>query len=625
MVDYRNAPTNRFGSGEGFTADALITGFLSADRIEAGTITVSKLSADVGQSLDLSSNSTVDEVHSSHITLENNKIDIASGGELNMMSGSNVNIKGGADVNIESTGDVNVASGGNVNVQSGGKINIQSAGGLDIESGGKLDIETSGTLDVESGANVNIKSGGDLNIQNGGDLNVASGGNITIAAGGKLNVSAADIQLSASRTLDDLQDQVDNISVGGVNLLPDSAKELTTNRWLRIYVNEILESYIGQSLCVSFEAKGSIARSVRVYPYQEAGISIADSYTFTMPTTEFERFSFVTTVKDWGEHSGLTGNSISFYDDAGEQSYTIRKIMIELGNVPTSWAPAPSDPVELLDNGVVNIDSNGVSMSGGVLDFTAGSAINFQSSGTFKVFATDDASVIRFGGTEQNPNFSLGAGGTVKATKVITDELQVNGANGALMSAMTGSLATQMIVSDTQPSGHGIVWIQPTGGTSGTVDFIASASSGEDMTGTNPTNTVAGFARQGSALSGATCSYGVQFSIYNYSGACWLYRMMVQVQRGDGTGNAVTVYDRNYQALGEQVRVGVGDYFSLDTLNSPTAGLENLTDASSLKLIVTLLKSDNTSARFEVNQPFTIRCVGTGSQALQTCNLFYIP
>lgn len=104
-----------------------------------------------------------------------------------------------------------------------------------------------------------------------------------------------------------------------------------------------------------------------------------------------------------------------------------------------------------------------------------------------------------------------------------------------------------------------------------------------------------------------------------------MYRMTVQVQRGDGTGNAVTVYDRNYQALGEQVRVGVGDYFSLDTLNSPTAGLENLTDASSLKLIVTLLKSDNTSARFEVNQPFTIRCVGTGSQALQTCNLFYIP
>ena len=45
-----------FGTGEGFTADMLITGFLSADRIRAGSITANKLAADVGETLDLSSN-----------------------------------------------------------------------------------------------------------------------------------------------------------------------------------------------------------------------------------------------------------------------------------------------------------------------------------------------------------------------------------------------------------------------------------------------------------------------------------------------------------------------------------------------------------------------------------------
>ena len=45
-----------FGTGEGFTADMLITGFLSADRIQAGSITANKLAADVGETLDLSSN-----------------------------------------------------------------------------------------------------------------------------------------------------------------------------------------------------------------------------------------------------------------------------------------------------------------------------------------------------------------------------------------------------------------------------------------------------------------------------------------------------------------------------------------------------------------------------------------
>lgn len=48
-----------FGTGEGFTADMLVTGFLSADRIQAGTITANKLAADVGETLDLSSNESI--------------------------------------------------------------------------------------------------------------------------------------------------------------------------------------------------------------------------------------------------------------------------------------------------------------------------------------------------------------------------------------------------------------------------------------------------------------------------------------------------------------------------------------------------------------------------------------
>ena len=48
-----------FGTGEGFTADMIIAGFLSADRIESHSITVNKLASDVGSSLDLSSNTSV--------------------------------------------------------------------------------------------------------------------------------------------------------------------------------------------------------------------------------------------------------------------------------------------------------------------------------------------------------------------------------------------------------------------------------------------------------------------------------------------------------------------------------------------------------------------------------------
>lgn len=51
-----------FGTGEGFTADMIVAGFLSADRIEAQSITANKLAADVGASLDLSSNKSINLV-----------------------------------------------------------------------------------------------------------------------------------------------------------------------------------------------------------------------------------------------------------------------------------------------------------------------------------------------------------------------------------------------------------------------------------------------------------------------------------------------------------------------------------------------------------------------------------
>lgn len=48
-----------FGTGEGFTADAIVTGYLSADRIEAGSISATKLDGTVGAMIDLSDNESI--------------------------------------------------------------------------------------------------------------------------------------------------------------------------------------------------------------------------------------------------------------------------------------------------------------------------------------------------------------------------------------------------------------------------------------------------------------------------------------------------------------------------------------------------------------------------------------
>lgn len=63
------------GDGRGIVADEIIAGFLSADRIEAYSITVNKLASDVNTDLDLSSNTSV------NMSIENNlayKLEIIS-------------------------------------------------------------------------------------------------------------------------------------------------------------------------------------------------------------------------------------------------------------------------------------------------------------------------------------------------------------------------------------------------------------------------------------------------------------------------------------------------------------------------------------------------------------------
>lgn len=551
-----------FGSGAGFTADAIITGYLSADRIEAGTITSSKLSSSVGEDLNLSANTSVTNVTSTHITLAEDHLDIASGGKVNIESGADIKVKSGGDIDVESGGNINVNSGGNLNVKSNGDLNVESGGKLSVQSSGEVEIASRGTLDVKSGATVNI---------------------------------------AASK-----------------NLLPDSENERQSNgRRLVLPVADILTPYIGRTISVSFEIKGTVASDVKLTAYQSSGVSIGESHTFTIPTTDFERFSFSTTVTDYTVQPDMTTGAISFYNLTGAYDYSVRKIMIELGDTATSWVPASG----------MTMNESGITMSSGKLNFTADSEINFESGGTFNVFANDDESSIKFGGTTDDPNFSLGSGGTVKATKIVTQDLELTGSNTVMM-AMPGTLSNNIIVSETQPNGHGIIWIKP-GGTTSTVDYNLNDCY-ESMNGQNVTKTITGFAIQGNALAGNYCSYGIKFRIYNYQGSCMLNRVTVTLQNGDGTGSTVTVFDEDYYSQGRSQYIGVGDYITVNTLTNPADSyggnpLENLTSASSLKMTITLQKSASTSARFEGVDTFIVRCVNQSTAQVQLCDVKYIP
>lgn len=148
--DFRTAIT-----GKGMNADTIYTGYLSAERIEAGSITTDKLAANVGQELEIGSNkalalyATVDGTRpaGSLITQHPNNSDswIAIGAEsdddpayIDIQSGGQVNLYGGSEINIESNGALNM-TGSTMNLTSQGKM-VVNGGEIDIKSAGKLTV-----------------------------------------------------------------------------------------------------------------------------------------------------------------------------------------------------------------------------------------------------------------------------------------------------------------------------------------------------------------------------------------------------------------------------------------------------------------------------------------------------
>ena len=274
--------------------------------------------------------------------------------------------------------------------------------------------------------------------------------------------------------------------------------------------------------------------------------------------------------------------------------------------------------VEKVSNAALTIDADGIDLEGGEISLRAGSAFRAKSGGVFELFAADDESFLKFGGTEENPNASLGKGGTLKVKTIYADEIHARYND---LTADTG-LSNRLVVAAEQPEGHGILWVQPQQWSA--LDYTLSNSGPLAMDGALSRQTLPAYTRAGeSGLTGTACRYGVKFNIYNYAGACVWISVKVTLARADGTGSALTIYEAT-----PRTQVGVGDFFRVDTLSSPSGPLENLTDAAQLVLTVTIKKSDATSARFVVDEPHILRCFsadGSSASGPVNCSIKYIP
>ena len=194
---------------------------MSAVHLIAGTITTDKLSASVGQELEIGSNkslllyATVDGYRpsgglltqvsngdgtyrpvaegDSYIRIaakEGNSpayIDIMTGGIMNLQ-GSTMNLKAKSVMNLTS-GDLYVDADGQIHMKSGSDIDIEGGASLTVEAQGNVDLKSGGTLNL-TGATANFSSQSTLNLNSNSNMYIGSGGNLYVNSAGRLKIES---------------------------------------------------------------------------------------------------------------------------------------------------------------------------------------------------------------------------------------------------------------------------------------------------------------------------------------------------------------------------------------------------------------------------------------------------
>ncbi len=226
--------------------------------------------------------------------------------------------------------------------------------------------------------------------------------------------------------------------------------------------------------------------------------------------------------------------------------------------------------------------------------------------------------------TDQTGRTSLviGENGDITARSVTTQALTVGGSDlGTLMEALLGS---RIIVSETQPDAAGVVWIQPAqgSGTASRAEYTVEGN-GEACNGAAPNAVTFTFDRVGTEPAvGSTCTYGIKFRVQWLTGKGYVDLVKVEVTGTDENGNSQTVTILN---VDPDEYVATYGYFTVDTLEEPSAALTNVTFGNSVSVKVTLRFSAGGTREFAAE---TFRLVATGDNGgtaeVRACTVNYI-
>lgn len=211
---------------------------------------------------------------------------------------------------------------------------------------------------------------------------------------------------------------------------------------------------------------------------------------------------------------------------------------------------------------------------------------------TMSTSVTDEGIEVR--DKDGNVVLTIGETGDITARSVTAEDLMVGGQG--LGSVLEAFLGQKIIVSETQPDAHGVIWVQPQTAGSGTAVEVRYKVTGAyaQITGANPPAIPFTFTREGSdAARGLTCRYGIRFRVMNEGmgrAGGYLNHVKVQVTGEDANGNeqTVTILDEDRADY-----AGARGYFTVDTLETGSGWLDNVTYGSTAVVSITMAFSDS--------------------------------
>ena len=493
-----------FGTGDGLNAEAITT----------GKITVNQVSSDFGQNLDISSNEsiilaskTAEGIINSYLEIADDHITIFSNGNLNLLSDSNLNVRDG--------GNINISAGGNLSVDTGGKFYVSSES---IYIGTRSMFEHANLMPNSLGDNLSGYVYESAWIYNKSYFDIGQYGDACIYLYPASNDSL--------------------IQTPSVYLTAD---------------NDYVFSCYVMWYCMN-QSIDSIAVDIDFVYYLKGS---SEKHTITLFNDEVITSKAFTRISN--SFTAPANISLGYIEvrNVGEDYLCIERFQIEEGTELTEWKPYVNNTSSnslvmndqgisiAADNGSIILDHTGINMSGGSVDIRSDGNFNVQSGGTVIIEAREGTgSYISLG----SGNFSVSTAGDISAsTGVFRNGLYV-GQYKVLTEENAGGVSqSNVVVSNTQPTGSGIIWVKPSAtissGSFATMRYNGSATSlsiSSQSTRSIPLTQVTGF--DGTAVTQYSVSFYVKAASASRNNGYAFFDSDISVAIRDGnTSNSVTL------------------------------------------------------------------------------------